>query len=211
MLLILEAYLGYRETPLDLAIEAQLVGAGEGPLSWGTLEDGTFRHAGGKAGYRSGVAFNRTTGIGAVVLANIRTFESIPIQIATHLVAGTPPPHPPAVPGQKPVTPITSNELEMFEGTYALPSGGEIEVVSNGTHLLARYENHSIWEFAPMGPGEFFLVSGNDDLVFDRSEDGTVRGLTRYGDGRGSGGAEYARRIRGGRSAGEWDEAGRLP
>lgn len=195
MLLILEAYLGYRETPLEPAIEAQLNGAAEGPLSWGTLEDGTFRHAGGKAGYRSGVAFNRRTGIGAVVLANIRTFESIPIQIATHLVAGTPLPAPSVAPGQKSVTPITSEELEMYEGTYALPNGGEIEVVSNGTHLLARYENQSIWEFAPTGRDGFFLVSGNDDLVFDRSEEGTVRGLTRYGDGRGRGGAEFARRI----------------
>ena len=53
----------------------------------------------------------------------------------------------------------------------------------------------AIYEFEAIGPHDFFLNSGNDDVTFEVSADGRVTGLIRYGDGKEAGGGEKARRI----------------
>ena len=202
MLNLLEAYLGYRETPLAEAMALQLTsgavrGARRGAISWGILDDGTVRHSGGKAGYRSGAAFNRETGIGAIVLANTRTYASVPIALATHLVSGAPLSPVEDGPAQKPTAAVAPSELDRFAGTYRLESGDVIEIARSGEFLVARYENYSIWEFAPSNETDFYLTSGNDDLTFDIDDTGQVVGVVRFGDGRAEGGGEYARRVEG--------------
>ena len=201
MLNLLEAYLGYRDSPLGPAIELQLdpggtSDAGLPTLGWGILDNGTVRHSGGKAGYRSGVAFHPETGIGAVVLANTRTYDAVPMDLANWLVAGESLPPSQRAPEPKARIELDAAELEVFSGVYRLEERVEIEVASAGDHLIMRYENDALWEFAPSSPTRFYLTSGNDDIVFD-VRDGTVLGLTRYGDGLAAGGGEYARRAGG--------------
>ncbi|MDA8020384.1 MAG: DUF3471 domain-containing protein [Thermoanaerobaculia bacterium] len=156
-----------------------------------------MRHSGGKAGYRSGAAFNQETGIGAIVLANTRTYASVPIALATYLVSGAPLPALEPAPAPKQTTVLLPDELDRFVGRYQLENGDLIEFARNGEFLVARYEDSGMWEFSPTTETDFFLTSGNDDLTFDLDEAGQVVGVTRYGDGRAEGGAEYARRVEG--------------
>ena len=166
-------------------------------LSWGIRADGTVRHAGGKASYRSGAAFNPETGIGAIVLANTRTYASFPSALATFVVSGAPlAPLEPA-PAEKPTISMTPDQLKRFAGRYQLESGELIEFARLGQGLVAKYEDAGIWEFAPSNETDFYLTSGNDDLTFDFDETGWAIGVTRFGDGRAGGGREYARQVGG--------------
>ncbi len=196
MLGLVEAYLGYRETPLADAMALQLREGGRqtAALGWGVREDGTVRHAGGKAGYRSAVAFHLETGIGAVVLANART-DDTPMALAYHLVTGATLPPSTRAPS-KPVVELADAALEAVVGRYRM-DGGDIQVVRFGRdRLMMMYEDGSIWEFAASGPTDFFIASGNDDVTFQVDDAGQVTGLLRYGDGKAAGGAESAVRMR---------------
>lgn len=200
MLNLIEGYLGYSDTSLRPAMDLQLVSGGvrdgqQRALAWGIRADGTVRHSGGKAGYRSGVAFNPATGMGAVVLANTRSDDS-PSALAYYLVSGTPLPPPTRAP-VKAVVQLSEHELNAVVGHYRLAEGGDIHVVRMGKHrLMMMYEDSAIWEFDAMSPVDFFIVSGNDDVTFQLDESGDVTGFIRYGDGKAGGGAEVATRVR---------------
>ncbi|MCG8460167.1 MAG: serine hydrolase [Holophagales bacterium] len=201
MLDLLEVYLGKGAEPrLREAVGVQL---GEGveldgrflPLGLGLRADGTYRHSGGKQGYRSGLAFDPRTGAAAVVLANARTYSSEPMAIALHLVTGEPLPPPSAAPEDKPRIRMASDELERFAGRYRGEGGKEWEVVVAGQLLRSRYPNHSILELVPSGPRDFFYNAGNDDVTFELDVDGRVLGMTVYGDGKPEGGGQFAGRV----------------
>lgn len=197
---LMAAYLGYSRTPsLRSAMELQLeqstiVGDDRYALGWGILSDGTVRHSGGKQGYRSGVAFNRHTGIGAVVLANSRTTD-LPIDLAVHLVTGEPLPPAPEAPAPKRRVQLTPDELDRFLGRYRLGGGGEVEVASNAEGLVMRYEDGAVYGFVASGPLDFFYNAGNDDITFEVDPGGQVISLVRYGDGKAEGGGEVAVRV----------------
>ncbi len=200
MLNLIEAYLGYSDTPLRPAMDLQLVSGGirdgqQQALGWFLREDGTVRHSGGKAGYRSGVAFNPKTGMGAVVLANART-DDTPMALASYLVNGTPLPPATRAP-VKPAVKLSQAALDAFVGRYRLSPGSEIDVVRIGDRLVMRYEDSSIWEFEASGPVDVFIISGNDDVTFQVDGDGRVTGLIRYGDGKPEGAGEVAVRVGG--------------
>lgn len=121
----------------------------------------------------------------------------MPIALATYLVSGAPLPALEPAPAPKQTTVLLPDELDRFVGRYQLENGDLIEFARNGEFLVARYEDSGMWEFSPTTETDFFLTSGNDDLTFDLDEAGQVVGVTRYGDGRAEGGAEYARRVEG--------------
>ncbi|WP_187775640.1 serine hydrolase domain-containing protein [Luteimonas suaedae] len=200
MLRLLEAYLGRTNVPhVSQAMELQLregveVDGKLVPLGLGLRPDGTYSHAGGKQGYRSGLAFDPKTGVGAVVLANTRTYDSEPMAIALHLVTGRPLPPASRAPEDKPRMQASSGELKRFAGRYR-SDAGEWEVAVAGALLRIRYPDKSILEFVPSGPGEFFYNAGNDDITFDIGAEGQVVGMTVYGDGKPEGGGRYAARI----------------
>ena len=196
MLNLIAAYLGYEETPLQSAMNLQL--RKHGPqndrmraLGWGIGSDGTVRHAGGKQGYRSGVAFNRGTGIGAVVLANART-DDRPIDLALHLVTGKPLEPAPAAPKRKRRLELPHAVLDRYAGRYLLPDGRELEVARNGSRLVVRYPSHAVLEFVATGPRDFFYNAGNDDITFELGPAARVTGLILYGDGKAAGGGQRA-------------------
>lgn len=157
--------------------------------------DGTYAHAGGKQGYRSGLAFDPGTGIGVVVLANQRTYDSEPMALALHLATGAPLPAASRAPADKPRVTLSRAELARFAGRYRRDDGGEYEVVAAGATLRIRYPNNSIFQFVASGPREFFYDAGNDDVVFDVDAAGRVTGITIHGDGRAEGNGLRAPRI----------------
>ncbi len=199
MLNLIAAYLGYQESPLKAAMTLQLsdnlpqsdrVAA----LGWGIGSDGTVRHSGGKQGYRSGVAFNRRTGIGAVVLANARTDDQ-PINIARHLVTGEPLEPAPGVPKDKSRVELPHAVLDSYAGRYRRPDGDELEVARNGSRLVVRYPYYALLDFVATRPHDFFSNTDSDEITFEVDPDGRVTGLILYGDGKDAGGGELAQRI----------------
>jgi hypothetical protein len=201
MLRLLDAYLGRAAEPrLREAVGLQLregvhVDGRFHPLGLSLVPDGTYRHAGGKEGYRSGLAFNPRTGVGAVALANARTYDSEPMAIALHLVTGEPLPPSSAAPEDKPRVQMSCVELERFAGRYQGEDGEEFEVVVAGDFLRIRYPNNSIFEFVPSGPRDFFSNAGNDDITFEIDAGGRVVGMKVYGDGKPEGSDQFARQI----------------
>lgn len=187
---LIASYLGYGDTPLEAAMKLQL----DEELGWGIRPDGVVGHSGGKLGYRSAVYFDPGTGIGAVVLANARTYDE-PGAIARHLVAGETldsAPHAPVNPRR---VELSDGLLDRYAGRYRNRSGDELEIARNGSHIIVRYPGNSILEFAAAGPREFFYLGGNDDILFDVGSNGIVTGLKLYGDGKEaeSGGKPYRR------------------
>jgi len=188
MLLLLSAYLRHRETPLDRAMRFQLdervaIDRGWQALGWVVRANGVVRHAGGKQGYRSGLVFDPSTGIGAVVLANART-EDQPIDLATHLVEGTPLPPAPAAPAPRARRDIPFAVLDRYSGRCQFENGEVVEVARNEHQLLVHTPGNGVSEFLATGDTEFFLNTGNDELTFTLGADGRPTGLVLYGDGR---------------------------
>jgi serine-type D-Ala-D-Ala carboxypeptidase/endopeptidase len=188
MLLLLAAYLRYRDTPLDRAMRLQLgeripIDRGWQALGWVVRTDGVVRHAGGKQGYRSGLVFDPASGIGAVVLANART-EDQPIDLAMHLVSGTPLPPAPAAPSPLATREIPFALLDRYVGRYRLENGEVLEVARADHRILVHTPGNGVSEFLATGETDFFLNTGNDELTFTLGADGQTTGLLLYGDGR---------------------------
>lgn len=201
MLKLLELYLGKSNN--SHMVEAAKFQMGEGvqldgtffPLGLGLRSDGIYRHAGGKQGYRSGLAFNPRTGLAAVVLSNARTYESEPMSIAMHLVAGEKLPPVAHAPEDKPQVNIPTDELEKFAGEYHNKADEIWEIVVSGEFLRIRYPNNSIFEFVPSGPYDFYYNAGNDDIIFELDDNGNIVGMRIYGDGKSEGDYQFVERV----------------
>lgn len=189
LLKLLAAYTGHRESPLAPAMTLQL----KEELGWGVRPDGAMGHSGGKAGYRSAVLFDPKAGVGAVVLANARTYEQ-PMTLARHFVAGEPlePPPPPPAPRNRVMLP--AQVLTAYAGKYKTEDGASYEVAVNGANLLVRYPNTSILEFVADGRNDFFYHGGNDEIVFVTEGNRKIVGMKIYGDGKAAESFELARR-----------------
>jgi CubicO group peptidase (beta-lactamase class C family) len=199
MLILLAAYLGYEDTRLKAAMSYQL---GEGldrsdrrqALGWVILPGGITRHAGGKQGYRSGLAFNRVTGVGAVVLANARTDDE-PIDLAVHLVSGTPLPPAPRAPAARTRLELPFTVLDGYAGSYRLDDGGILEIARREHHLLIHTPGSGISELFATGLRDLFLNTGNDEITFQVADNGRATGLILYGNGKSQGREMLARRV----------------
>jgi CubicO group peptidase (beta-lactamase class C family) len=202
MLEFIAAYLDEDEAGrLAAAIELQLRDhlpdvEGRQPLGWGVRADGVVQHAGGKQGYRSAVVFDPARGLGAVVLANARTYDQ-PIDLARHLVTGEPLPPAPAAPAPRARVDVAHAILDRYAGTYRFEDGSLLEVARMGGHLLVHTPGNGISEFFATAPNAFFLDTGNDELelVVDGGG-GAVTRLVLYGDGRDGGEGTRAARVR---------------
>jgi CubicO group peptidase (beta-lactamase class C family) len=188
MLQLLAAYLGHDDSSLSAAMALQL---NEG-LGWFTGEDGVVLHSGGKAGYRSGVAFDLRTGVGAVVLANAYTDDQ-PLDLALHLVTGEALQPAPPTPVKRRIE-LSIALLDGYAGRYQSGTN-ELEVARNGSRLLLRYPNGNILEFVATAEREFFYHGGNDDIAFEFEGSGQVSGLILYGDGKEAGTGDLYRRV----------------
>ena len=189
----LAAYLGYRDTPLKDAMHLQLstrFPADGGPaLGWGVRRIGDreiYVHEGGKEGYRCTAAFDVASRTGAVVLTNART-DDRPTALAMYLLAGTALPPAPAAPTPKPVTQLSAQALQRFEGRYRLSGDEVLTVIRKRDHLLVGYGDGNGLAFLAAGQRDFYYNVGNDEITFQVDSDGRVTGLWLYDDGKAAG------------------------
>jgi CubicO group peptidase (beta-lactamase class C family) len=190
----LAAYLGYRDTPLKEAMRLQLstrFPADGGPaLGWAVRRIGNreiYTHEGGKEGYRCVAAFDVASRTGVVVLANART-DDRPTALAMYLLAGIALPPAPAAPAPKPVTHLSAQALQRFEGRYRLSGDDVLTVIHKRDHLLVDYrDDGNGLAFLAAGPRDFYYSVGNDEITFQMDDEGRVTGLWLYDDGKAAG------------------------
>jgi CubicO group peptidase (beta-lactamase class C family) len=190
MLTFLEAFLGYRESPLAPAMKAMLevrrpVGQTEMGLGWFlNSADGKeiAVHNGGTGGFRSFVGYAPNERIGVVVLSNATTATGID-DIGFHLLN-------PKAPLATEIH-IEPKLLDNYTGCYQLPDR-ILEIKRNGDRLFAQVTAVGGKPFAgPMfemfaeSERMFFVKATGGRISFETGPDGRNTSLImRRGDGR---------------------------
>lgn len=201
MLRLLAAYLRPQSVPLtealELALSTRSPAGSQGALGLTCRmiegQDICYKD-GGKAGYRSAMAFVPASGTGIVVLANARTDDS-PQALALHLLAGTKLDPAPVAPAPRKSATVPRAELDRFAGRYEMPGGEVMTVVRNGSRLIVELDGSGPLEFAAEGAREFYLTSGNDALTFKPDAEGRVGELEHFPDGRDAEARQTGKRI----------------
>jgi len=142
MLTFLEAFLGYRESPLAPAMKAMLeprrpVGRTgcEIGLGWHIFGESAW-HDGGTGGFRSFVGYDPKASVGVVALSNAFTLTGVD-DIAVHLLNPNAPLadlDPPKLDTEIPMDPRL---LDRYTGRYQLPDR-ILEIARNGDRLFAQ-------------------------------------------------------------------------
>ena len=142
MLTFLEAFLGYRESPLAPAMKAMLevrrpvgqtksdrfrVVCSHGEIAW---------HDGGTGGFCSFVGYDPKERIGVVVLSNASTPTGV-VDIGLHLLNPKAPLANPEPPKQHTEIPIDPKLLDNYTGRYQLPDR-ILEITRDGDRLFAQ-------------------------------------------------------------------------
>ena len=144
MLTFLEAFLGYRESPLAPAMKAMLevsrpvsvstTGFGIG-LGWNILGEIVW-HDGGTGGFRSFVGYDPKARVGVVALSNALTLSGVD-DISIHLLNPKAPLANLDPPKQHTKIPMDPRLLDHYTGRYQLPDR-ILEIMRNGDRLFAQ-------------------------------------------------------------------------
>ncbi len=143
MLTFLEAFLGYRESPLAPAMKAMLevrrpVGKTKSRSVWGGYILGASAwHDGGTGGFRSFVGYDPKERIGVVVLSNAFTLSGVD-DIALHLLNPKLPLANPEPPKQRTEIHIDPKLLDNYTGRYQLAPDRILEITRDGDRLFAQ-------------------------------------------------------------------------
>lgn len=188
LLTLLAAELGYVDTPLKIAMAAQLKPRRpvsdkvQVALGWhiGATPDGEIvSHGGGTMGFQSFVGFDRKTGLGVVVLNN--TASPIGIEdLGLHLLTGTPLKAAPKARVAKTLAPAV---LDGMTGRYALAPGAVMTITREGERLFGQLTGQPRIELFAEGPTRFFTRIVEAQMTFDVSADGRATGLTLHQNG----------------------------
>lgn len=174
LLAFLAVALGYEDSPLKDAIDAQLAypmrkteqeGFSAG-LGWHATESERGRlvwHNGGTAGYRTFIGLNLARGWGAVVLTNAFTTRGRD-DIGHYILAGAP--LDPA-PKRRRIVRVEPSVLEGYVGRYRYPSGAWIEIKRSGSGLAASVNGQGDAPLFATGPTKFFWRSVDAELTFE--------------------------------------------
>lgn len=195
MLEFLAARLGYRDTPLKAAMAFQTsqprpTSDFNQSLGLGIRTDGKggkqFGHNGGKAGYRSFIAFDPTARTGVIVLANMRSDDNLD-PLGLHILTGRAlpdaPPFPPAPPRRATVRPPT-RLLKRYEGRYQFLPDVVLAVACQGERLLMDRVGTGVSEFFAVGEHEFVSREKDARIVFRMEDAGPATALLYSEDGR---------------------------
>lgn len=138
-------------------------------LGWHRLAAGADTavwHNGGTGGYRTFAGFNPATGAGVVVFTNTST----PVDdIGVHVLLGRPLRAP--APWPATVT-LDSATLQRHVGRYALTPAAVLEVMREGSGLVARLTGQAPLRLHATAPGRFFLKAVDAQLEFELPADG---------------------------------------
>jgi len=145
MLTFLEAFLGYKESPLAPAMKAMLEvrrPAGQATIGLGWIIMSAHGreiagHGGRTGGFCSSVGYNPEERIGVVVLSNASTATGID-DIGLHLLNPNAPLANPEPPRQRTETPINTKLLDHYIGRYQVTPNLILEITRDGDRLFAQ-------------------------------------------------------------------------
>jgi D-alanyl-D-alanine-carboxypeptidase/D-alanyl-D-alanine-endopeptidase len=205
MLTFLEAFLGYKESPLAPAMKAMLEvrrPAGEAKiglaLAWVTYTlDGReiACHDGGTGGFRSFVGCNPQERIGVVVLSNASTPIGV-VDIGTHLFNSKFPLANPEPPKQRTEINIDPKLLDNYTGRYQVTPNLIFEITRDGDRLFAQSfvqlphnrpgDPLAAPKFELFAEGEenFFARVTDKQIAFETGSEGRATSLILYQAGR---------------------------
>ena len=196
MLTFLEAFLGYRESPLAPAMQAMLDArrpAGQVQIGLGWLVySGDGReialHSGGIGGFRSFAGYDPKERIGVVVLSNTSTPAGVE-DIGMHLLNPTLPLANPEPPKQHTQIDIDPRLLDNYTGRYQLAPNLVLEITRDGARLFAQAfaqlphnppgEPTVAPKFEVFAEGEqnFFAKVADNQITFEIGPEGRAKSL----------------------------------
>jgi CubicO group peptidase (beta-lactamase class C family) len=187
LLTFLAAVLGYRDSPLKAAMDAQLafpmrVTGEESPggglsigLGWHAIENERGRvvmHGGGTGGYLTFMGLNLARGWGAVVLTN--TFRTPAADIGVPILTGAP--LAPAPKWRQAIT-LKPSVLDRYVGRYRFSSRGWIEIAQWNGGLIANVEGMGEAPIYASSATTFFWRVAAAELTFEIDADGAAIAL----------------------------------
>ena len=189
MLMCLEAFLGYRESPLAPAMKAMLEvrrPAGQGTIGLGWIIYSTDGreiawHNGGTGGFRSFVGYDPEERIGVVVLSNAGGVDDI----GFHLLNPRLPIANPEPPKQRTEVPIDPKLLDRYTGRYQLMPNLIFEITRDGDRLFAQGIGQvngqpvALPQFELFAEGEknFFARVSDSQFTFETDPQGQATSL----------------------------------
>jgi len=195
LLTLLEAFLGYRESPLAPAMKAMLDvrrrhGQTEIGLGW-MISSAHDRHIavhdGGTGGFRSWVGYDPKERIGVVVLSNASTLIG-GFDIGIHLLDPKWPLANPEAPQERTEVAIDPRLLDRCTGRYQVTPTLILEITRDGNRLFAQalIQTNSGPKFELFAESEnkFFAKVSDKQLAFDTGPDGRATSLILYAAGR---------------------------
>jgi serine-type D-Ala-D-Ala carboxypeptidase/endopeptidase len=196
MLTLLEAFLGYNDSPLAPAMKAtqevrRPLGKANLGLAWFLFPmDGMeiAMHDGGTGGFCSFVGFDPKAGVGVVVLCNTFT-PAVVADIGLHILNPKVPlanPEPPPTP-----IPIDPKLLNNYTGRYQLPDR-VLEIIRDGDRLFAQATGQvngqpivgPRFEMFAESEKSFFVKMTGSKIAFETDPDGRAASLTMQRSGR---------------------------
>jgi len=192
MLTFLEAFLGYKETPLAPAMKSMLEVRRSGPagkmeigLAWLIVGDGAF-HDGGTEGFRSFVAYNPKAGSGVVVLSNTFTLAGV-LDLGIHVVNSKIPLAHPEPPKHRTGIQMDPELLDNYTGRYELPDR-VLEITRDGDRLFMQAFTQAIvgpkFEVLAESERSFFVKASGSQITFEIGPEGRATSLTLHRAGR---------------------------
>jgi CubicO group peptidase (beta-lactamase class C family) len=193
MLTFLEAFLGYKKSPLASAMKAMFeVRRPEDKikigLGWFILGDAAW-HGGGTGGFASFVGCDLKERIGVVVLANAATSAGVE-DVGVHLLNPNLPladPKPPEPPKQHTQIHIDPTLLDNYVGRYQLMPNLILEITRDGDRLFGQAFPQGIaapkFEVFAESEKKFFSKKGHE-ILFETNTDGRAISLTLHRAGR---------------------------
>ncbi len=199
MLTFLEAFLGYKQSPLAPAMKAMLevrrtLGKANVGLGWFIFPiDGReiAMHDGGTGGFSSFVGYDPKERVGVVVLSNAFTPSGV-VDIGLHLLNPRAPLANPEPPKQHTEIRIDPKLLDNYAGRYQLTPNLIFEVTRDGDRLFAQgfaqATNQPIalpkFELFAEGEKNFFARVADNQFTFETGPEGRATSLIVHKAGR---------------------------
>ena len=195
LLTFLEAFLGYKASPLAPAMKTmvdvrRLFGKLEVGLGWtiSSVHDREIAaHEGGTGGFRSLVGYDSKERIGVVVLSNASTPIGV-FDIGAHLLdpnwslANLEPPK------QRTDVAIDSRLLDHYTGRYQVTPALILENTRDGDRLFAQAVVQAMsgpkFELFAESETKFFAKVSDKQIAFETDAEGRAMGLVLYASGR---------------------------
>jgi CubicO group peptidase (beta-lactamase class C family) len=188
LLTFLEAFLGYRESPLAPAMKAMLevrrpAGTMEIGLGWLILGEDVW-HNGGTGGFRSFIGYDPQERIGVVVLSNASTPGGVG-DIGLHLLDPKVPLASPEPPKQRTEIQIHPELLDHYTGRYQVTPSLVLEITRDGDRLFAQGFAQAAgqaivlpkFEVFAEGEKKFFARVSDQQITFEIGSGGRATSL----------------------------------